>query len=134
MGKFDEQKWRHDLQEEMGMPPLDVVRGFALDGCSLRVAAGAMGCPIPFLRSLAESHKIRFRHNAKRMECAESPTRAAAVRAWHESRGDLPLTKLSDLTGVPRKTIQKRRDRGLPKHRLVAEDWPGKSGGRKKPC
>lgn len=184
MGKFNETKWAECLQREMEMAPLDVVRGYARDGLTLRLAAETMECPIPFLRSLCARAGIRFedegescspvcedefpvqelatltgltpktikrrialgiprhrlvaadwpdrvRHGPGNGPRETSPTRAERVRAHHARAGRLPVSELASLTGIDRKTIERRQERGLPKHRLVAADWPGRQGGRK---
>lgn len=129
MGKFNETKWRECLQREMEMAPLDVVRGYAQDGLTLRLAAATMECPLPFLRSLARAAGIRFRAETT-AERAPSATRAESLRAYYVSAGRMPVSELASLTGLSRKTIEARQARGLPKHRLFAADWPGRQGGR----
>jgi len=130
MGKFNEKRWRECLQHEMGMAPLDVVRGYASDGLSLRVAARTMQCPLRFLQSLSSVNGIHFRAETA-TEKASSISRAETVRAFHARAGRLPVGELARLTGLDRKTIERRQALGLPKHRLVAADWPGRQGGRK---
>lgn len=132
MGKFDPTKWRECLQAEMEMAPLDVVRGYAADGLTLRLAAATMECPVPFLRSLAHEAGIRFRCETA-TERATSPTRADTVRAFHARAGRLPEGELIRLTGLNVKTVESRRQRGIPKHRFFAADWPGKGGRKNQP-